>query len=320
MMCISRIWFTAVALQLTLTLSGQVESELRNDFFAFYQNGTFDDSYVKLFGNGNRGTLQFFNQNYNLVGWFDANSEDAGYMGIRSNSSNMLATLNSILNFPDHGILSLYGGANERILAQLYAGTDMVGSLLTQGPNSQNIYLGYFTGYTDHGYVGVMDNSDAFQAGMYVDASGQGTIFATVKNFVEPHPTDDNLEIVYASIEGPEAAAYIRGVAALQEGSARIEFPEHFTTIADLEDLTIQLTPQSADTYGLAVVTKDASGFNVQELQAGRGYFSFDWEAKATRKGFKNYQVVRNKAHRKAAMKSPLLQGAQVPTVTTPKR
>ncbi|NND05906.1 MAG: hypothetical protein HKN87_05960 [Saprospiraceae bacterium] len=91
----------------------QVESALRNDFFAIYNNSSLDNAYVKLFGNGNRGTLQFFNAAYNLVGWFDTNNEDSGYMGVRSNAGFKTATLNSIQGFPNNAILNIYVDSDE---------------------------------------------------------------------------------------------------------------------------------------------------------------------------------------------------------------
>ena len=57
---------------------------------------------------------------------------------------------------------------------------------------------------------------------------------------------------------------------------------------------TVLLTPLSADTYGLAVIEKLENGFKVKELKQGKGNFSFDWEVKAVRKGYENYQVIRS--------------------------
>jgi len=57
--------------------------------------------------------------------------------------------------------------------------------------------------------------------------------------------------------------------------------------------VTVLLTPHSSDTYGLAVVEKNKYGFKVKELKNGKGNFSFDWEVKAIRNGYENYQVIR---------------------------
>lgn len=63
------------------------------------------------------------------------------------------------------------------------------------------------------------------------------------KYFVQPHPTDPTKEIVYASLEGPEAGVYVRGEGRLQDGEAVIELPESFRLVASEEGLTVQLTP-----------------------------------------------------------------------------
>jgi hypothetical protein len=65
--------------------------------------------------------------------------------------------------------------------------------------------------------------------------------------------------------------------------------------VANTKTMTIQLTPTYADTYGIAVVEKLANGFTVKELQGRKGNFSFDWEVKAVRKGYEEYNVYHKK-------------------------
>ena len=62
--------------------------------------------------------------------------------------------------------------------------------------------------------------------------------------------------------------------------------------------MTVMLTPLSADCQGLAVVEKTASGFRVKELFQGTGTYQFDWEVKCVRKGYEDYQVIRDKKER----------------------
>jgi hypothetical protein len=115
-----------------------------------------------------------------------------------------------------------------------------------------------------------------------------------IKSFRVRHPDNPDKEIWYACLEGPEAAAYVRGTAQLVNGEAFIPFPEHFKLIINPASLTIITTPGSIDTYGLAVVEKTAGGFRVKELKGGTGNFQFDWEAKAVRKGCEHFEVVRD--------------------------
>lgn len=121
------------------------------------------------------------------------------------------------------------------------------------------------------------------------------TVNATTVNTFIDHPTKSNKEIVYSAVIGSEPMAITRGTAKLANGTIFVELPLHFQYVNDMSTMTVVLTPHSGDTYGLAVVKKKENGFYVKELAKGQGNFSFDWEVKATRKGFENHQVIREK-------------------------
>ena len=59
------------------------------------------------------------------------------------------------------------------------------------------------------------------------------------------------------------------------------------------EGMTVQLTPRSAESEGLAVVAQSIESFEVRELRNGTGTYDFHWEVKAIRKGHEDYQVIR---------------------------
>jgi hypothetical protein len=126
---------------------------------------------------------------------------------------------------------------------------------------------------------------------MFVDLNGVGTIEATIKNFRVPHPTQSDKDIVYACIEGPEAAAYVRGTARLINGRSEVALPEHFAHAVS-GGLTVQLTPLSANSRGLAVVEKTVSRLVVQELGEGTGSYEFDWVVTGVRRGHEAYQPI----------------------------
>ena len=119
-------------------------------------------------------------------------------------------------------------------------------------------------------------------------------VLGMIKSFMIPDPKNANQKIVYASVEGPEAAAYERGVAQLINGETEVLFSDHFSSIIDKNSITVQLTPKHWDTFGIAVTEEDDKGFRVKELKGGEGNFEFNWEVKAVRKGFENYRVVRS--------------------------
>ncbi len=200
------------------------------------------------------------------------------------------------------GFFNLYNGGNWSAVEA--SAKDGYGWIETKDQTGgRNVLISTLIGFPKHGYVAVADGTGADQAGMYVDGLGNGYIFADganggVKAFVMPHPNKPEKDIWYASLEGPEAAAYERGVATLTNGEAWVPFSESFGIVSNPETMTVILTSHSADTYGLAVVEKTASGFRVKEFKGGEGNFSFDWEVKCVRKGWEHWQVERDKRER----------------------
>jgi len=121
-----------------------------------------------------------------------------------------------------------------------------------------------------------------------------GEITAGNKRFVHPHPTDPSKQIVYISLEGPEAGTYVRGTAQLVNGAAVIQLPEHFSWVTNDEGLTVQLTCVD-ECNGLRVVSKSAKQVVVKELLSGKSNARFDYLVQGVRKGFENHQVIQSK-------------------------
>lgn len=178
------------------------------------------------------------------------------------------------------------------------------GEITTYGPNgNRNVRLSFlnadatpFNHRPNHGEIQLYDENGAWKIWMGVSVQDNGFITADVKNFRIAHPKDPEKEIWYASIEGPEAAAYVRGTAMLTGGEAFVPFPEHFTLVANADTMTVIVTPLSADSLGLAVVEKSADGIRVKELHRGTGSYEFDWEVKAVRAGHEDFRVIRSAA------------------------
>jgi hypothetical protein len=160
------------------------------------------------------------------------------------------------------------------------------------------VQLSSAPGLPDNGAVFVTDAAGSAtgitaKAGMFVDDNGRGVVMADIKNFRAPHPAQPDTDIVYACVEGPEAAVYVRGTGQLVDGEARIFLPDHFVSVANVETMTVHVTPLSADSLGLSVVAKRLGDFIVRELHRGAGTYNFDWEVKAVRKGHEDYRVTR---------------------------
>ena len=165
-------------------------------------------------------------------------------------------------------------------------------------PTDKILFFGYKIGASPNfgslANIGILDKgTNILRIGFRYTGSTY-ELFGTTKSFVVDHPKYFDSLIVYTCIEGPEAAAYERGTSKLVNGRADIKFSEHFGLIINPGTLTIQLTPGSLESKGLAIIEKNAQGVTIGELQNGKGNYSFDWEVKAVRKGFENNRVIRH--------------------------
>ena len=117
-----------------------------------------------------------------------------------------------------------------------------------------------------------------------------------VKNAVIDHPSDRKKQIFYAAMEGPEVGLYTRGVGTLKNGKARVQFPDHFAGIVGKKGLTVQLTPHSAQSLGLAAVKLSPKGLEVHELggDLAKGNYDFSFTVQGVRAGSEKYPVVRD--------------------------
>jgi len=99
--------------------------------------------------------------------------------------------------------------------------------------NGKGANIAYFDGATSTASIG-NGQTVTSQYRLYVN----GAFAATSKSFKIPHPTKENHDLVYGSLEGPEHAVYVRGKA-----TDVIELPDYWTALVDENTLTVQLTP-----------------------------------------------------------------------------
>jgi len=83
-----------------------------------------------------------------------------------------------------------------------------------------------------NGFVGIQTEDPQYQLQV------NGTFAATSKSFRIPHPTKENHDLVYGSLEGPEHGVYVRG-----KSSDVIELPDYWVALVDENTITVQLTP-----------------------------------------------------------------------------
>ena len=88
--------------------------------------------------------------------------------------------------------------------------------------------------------VDVMTNTQAIKAKfIYTEV-----LMAKVKNFSIDHPQLPNTKLVYACLEGPENAVYVRG---RLKNSNKINLPDVWRDLVRNESITVSLTPIGAD-------------------------------------------------------------------------
>jgi hypothetical protein len=221
------------------------------------------------------------------------NTAGAGYVNTIGPNGSENVRLTSYSSDINNGYISVHDSSGVDRASMFILLSD-AGIMKTRGPNgNDNFIASTLNNYPNNGYASVQDSSGTTQAGMYVNSSGQGVIFGDTKSFRTTNPFDTDTEIWYASLEGPEAAAYIRGTTQLVDGKATITLPEHFLAVASEPGMTVQLTPLSADSLGLAVVEKSLRGIVVQELHGGTGSYEFDFMVTAVRLGYEDFQVIR---------------------------
>jgi hypothetical protein len=255
-------------------------------------------------------------------------ADTGGWIGTYGTNGKRAAVLSSLVGTPGNGFIAVYDstiagglrvgmfsdyGSDGHLFLTNRNGQTSVemsntgdidstggGFIFINGKNgNRNISLEHLGGYDNNGWIAVYDSNGGVQAGIYVETDGTGRVFGDLKTFRTDNPKQPGTELWYSSLEGPEAAAYIRGTEELINGRAVVYFPDHFETVASPEGMTVQIVPLSADSRGLAVVEKHADHIVVQELQNGTGNYSFDFTVTAVRKGYEDYQVVHKVAEKR---------------------
>jgi hypothetical protein len=141
-----------------------------------------------------------------------------------------------------------------------------------------------------------------------LDVNGNVAISGTLnvtgtKNFVQAHPTDPTVDLVYVALEGGEAGTYWRGTAKLSKGRARVKLPEHFGLVTAREGLTVQVTPSAGCRGWVAVAKKTPSEIQLQE-QGHADDCEVDYLVQGVRAGFERFEVRRPKGLAAAPQKA----------------
>jgi hypothetical protein len=183
----------------------------------------------------------------------------------------------------------------------------------TSGDQAYGVY-GYASSYGLEGAYGVrasgINNGTGPAYGGYFNSSAADptkfdfalytfgedySLFATggTKSWVNPDPEDPDQAIVYATLEGGENGTYVRGVARLENGKAIVTLPDHFRKVTSPNELiTVQVTPRSAESKGLAVTSRSNTVIVVEELYNGSGDYEFDYIVHGIRLGYEDHEPI----------------------------
>ena len=236
---------------------------------------------------GSAGSVVIGNDSGRAVVVLDTLEDGGGAIVLGDADGNVTTLLSGGGTGVGNALLSIVDPITQIPLIDIQANNLADGTLVTRNAAGVNIIeLNSTAGGS--GFVSVYDSFGQQTAG--IDGSS-GFIFGLAKSFLVPDPTHTERMIKYTSVEGPEAAIYIRGTAELESGKATIEFPDHFSSMAVPSSITVTLTPRSSVSRGLAAVGVGADGIKVAELAEGSGNYPFDYVAHAVRKGYEDYQV-----------------------------
>ena len=183
---------------------------------------------------------------------------------------------------------------------------DGVGENLIVGGNRLYLQAGIAGGTPDY-YLEHASNTFSMSDDLMVS----GTLTANNKNFVQNHPYDPALEVVYTTLEGPEAATFTRGSARLTNGSVRIPLEGSFAWVTQPGlGLTVSLTPRGgwANLYVESISTSELVVAATPDSPADT---AFDYLVMGMRIGYEEAPVVRPRT-RNAPLPEPDTLRAQL--------
>ena len=197
----------------------------------------------------------------------------------------------------------------DNLLAALFAETNGGGVALVgtnYGSGSGVMGSTFGNGAAIFGRADGTGPAGSFMGNVVVNGnlSVSGTLSAGSKPFVQPHPTDPSKEVRYIAMEGPESTIFLRGTTNLIDGKAAIETPEYFRIVAGDEGITVQFTPRSSKSKGLAAVEVNRNSITIEELMDGTGTYEFDYFITAKRAGFEKHEPIQANKHFSANMKT----------------
>lgn len=245
---------------------------------------------LDLFSDEIGGIVDLSNFNQVSAGRFWVSDEGAGLLTLNDPQENLRVVLTVLST--GAGDLRLDGPNGKANVSLASVNSNANRGVVSVHDTDGNPRAQMYVDSNGNGFVGPVTSKGTVAAGVGVDASGRGMLWAEQSYSVEDHPSQPGSKIVYSNLEGPEAAIYCRGKVQLVEGRAEIELPEDFIALAKPGSLTVQLTPGSLDSKGLAFESLGKRNIRIGELAGGTGSYEVHYTVYALRAGYEDQKTV----------------------------
>ena len=191
----------------------------------------------------------------------------------------------------DAGFLDLYGtNGRANVMVGSVSGYPNTGGIWTADSYGNRLAaLTCLNGYPSNPFLSLWYNGNQ-RGAFYIDTDGKSVLSVDrliVDGYLRSEPVDLKSEYALRSETSEESTPCfvsqngdeitLRRTASLQKGTAVIELPQDISGKIDLTTMTVQVTPLSAESKGVAVTDKQTASFKVQELMSGVGNYDFDW-------------------------------------------
>lgn len=244
------------------------------------------------------GLLEYWNGTNSALCLGKTKESGSGYLSLYDGiQGNMTASLGG----SSYGSLKLYNAQKKpNISLSVTENDDNVGWIGTHDPDGNDLIrlttlkddfgsyhynpsigLYYYGALKGHFYVNTDGRSVLRTDLLYVDGY---QLYSATKNYTgSDFRSSSSYAPCYVS-ESTDRQITFRGTAMLSNGRFKVVLPSEEAAKMEEGSVTIQVTPLSANSKGLAVVQKTKDAFTVAELMSGIGNYAFDWTLTALRK------------------------------------
>lgn len=275
---------------LRLNLSGQSSIEFDPGSIQMLPN-TDDNRYrTRLLAGDTQGSLELYSTDNN---YFIANAYGLSHFDKKGNRLTLLGGGNE-----KSGFLFTYdtqGKVNTQI--GVTGEGNNSGFIATNDPNGDDLirlttavgsegWQGYIGLYYKGNMVGNFYVKDNGQSILHTDllyVNGSQLRSSTTNYTAGNLRSSSTYAPCYVS-ESTDQQITFRGTATLNNGIFTIVLPPNEAEKIQENTITVQITPLSTSSKGLAVVKKEKTSFTVAELMNGTGSYDFDWTLTALRK------------------------------------